>query len=162
MRAAVGACLGVAAGALFTLGAVLVLDDGDSGSDGGDSSLAGSVAPTADSAADRGGDVLVFLDQDVTDAQRQSIEAWLDRHPEVASIEYWDQAESLAEARRLFRHNPEMLAKIDANPEAIPASYRLALTTAGLGSAGRIAVDADGLPGVLRSVVPKGRATQAP
>src|SRR5262245_39434486 len=85
VRAAVGACFGVAAGALFTLGAVLVLDDGGSGSDGDDRTLAGVVAPTADSAADRGGDVLVFLDQDVTDAQRQSIEAWLDGRPEIAS-----------------------------------------------------------------------------
>jgi cell division protein FtsX len=123
--------------------------------------LAADAAPAWDSswptpepptAADRGGDVLVFLDDDLTDAERQAVVAELDARSEVASYEYWDEAASLAEARELFRDDAEMLEKLD-NGTTVPTSYRLTLNDIDRVSAGRLALDLEDLPGVLETVV---------
>jgi FtsX extracellular domain len=152
MRAVIAGLGGVLIGGLLALGAAATIDEGGSGSEAREDDAIGGMAPTSTSVDGRDGDVLVFLDRGVTDSQRQSIEASLDNHPEVASYEYWDHAESVAEARRLFSDNAEMLAKIDKDPDLIPASYRVILTSAGLGSAGRIAADVEDRPGVLEAV----------
>jgi hypothetical protein len=156
MKPAVTAIGGVVVGAIVTLGvAAFVLDDEGSGSGsvGRDDAVTGT-APTTSStvdrdgaAVDRGGDVIVFLDRSVTESQQQSIEAWLDAQPEIASYEYWDQAESTAEARRLFRDNSEMLAKIDRGVW-VPTSYRIRLASCDLVVLSRIVRDAEARPGV--------------
>lgn len=108
--------------------------------------------PEPATAVDRGGDVLVFLDEDLTDAERQAVVAELDARSEVATYEYWDEAASLAEARDMFRDDAEMLEKLD-NGATVPTSYRLTLTDVDRVSAGRLALDLENLPGVLEAVV---------
>jgi FtsX extracellular domain len=124
----------------------------------GPESRAGGAVDVADVVSrtppERGSDVLVFLAPDVTDAQRTAIEAELDDHPQVASYDYWDHEESVAEALRLFREHAEMLAKIDSDPQVILSSYRVVLTSGALVDAGRLANEAEAWPGVKEAVVP--------
>jgi cell division protein FtsX len=89
----------------------------------------------------------VFLDRDVTEAERQGLEAAIDNHPQVASHEFWDQAESLAEARRIFRNHAEML---------VPSSIRITLTHADPATAGQVAADLQDQPGVMQVTIVKG------
>jgi cell division protein FtsX len=100
--------------------------------------------------------VLVFLDRRVTDDERRGIEAVLDDHPQVADYGFWNQAESLAEARRLFSGNAEMLAKLDRDPGIIPSSYPITLTSADPQSAGRVVADLESRPGVMQMRVVQG------
>jgi cell division protein FtsX len=151
MRTAAAVLAGVIAGLLVAIGLVVTLGPGDSASR--EDRVAGGTAPTSTTAVDRGGDVLVFLDRWVTDDERRGIEAVLDDHAQVADYQFWDQTESLAEARRLFSGNAEMLAKLDQDPGIIPSSYRITLTSADPQSAGRVVADLDGRAGVKEMTV---------
>lgn len=100
MKPAVAAIGGVVASVVVALGiAAFVLDDDGADRGAGDRDAATGTAPPTTAEVDRGGDVIVFLQREVTDAQRQSIEALLDTQPEIASYEYWNQERSTAEAR---------------------------------------------------------------
>jgi FtsX extracellular domain len=122
-----------------------------SGDDDGVAEMMAAQESAADEPADRGGHVLVFLAEGVTDEQRQAIEAALAR-PEVEDYEYWDAEASLAEARRIFADDPEMLEKVDGGVQ-VPQSYRLLLSDPDLPTATVVQGDLQGLPGVLRVVI---------
>jgi cell division protein FtsX len=113
--------------------------------------LATHEPATVDEQADRGGHVLVFLVEGVTDEQRQAIEAALAR-PDVEDYEYWDAEASLAEARQLFADDPEMLEKLDGGFH-VPESYRLVLRDSDRPTATVVQGDLQGLPGVLQVVI---------
>jgi FtsX extracellular domain len=102
--------------------------------------------------ADRGGHILVFLVEGVSDGERQGVEAALDARQEVEAYEYWNAEASRAEARRLFRDDPEMLAKIDEGVH-IPESYRLLLRDPSRPNAMVVSSHLEGLPGVLQVVI---------
>jgi hypothetical protein len=151
MRTAAAALGGVVTGLLIAAGFVVARDDDPAGR--GAPEAAADVATTAPPPADRSGDVLVFLDQGVSDEDRRGIEAVLDADPRVAGYEYWDNAESVEEARRLFSRNAEMLAKIEREPELIPSSYRLTVIDGDWQAAGRLAAELEDLPGVRETAV---------
>jgi FtsX extracellular domain len=163
MKTALAVLGGLVAGLAMAGGAFVALSD--DGSDGDDTPAAGdkerpSPPPVATDQtaaalgpATRGGEVIVFLDLDVSDEERRGVEEALDADPEVVAYEYWDQEESLAEARRLFQNNGKMLATINESPEIIPASYRLDVAGTDVESAGRVALDLEELPGVDRTTV---------
>jgi FtsX extracellular domain len=160
MKTALAVLGGLAAGLVIAGGAFVALGDEDAGDDPpvpGDRERP-SPSVTDQPAADlgvptRGGEVIVFLDGDVSDEERRGVESALEAHPDVVAYEYWDHEESLAEARTLFRDNGEMLAKITEQPEIIPASYRLDVAGDDVESAGRVTLDLEGLPGVMRATV---------
>jgi hypothetical protein len=120
------------------LAAPATLPDDESGSD--------------DQGVDRGGHVLVFLIEGVSDAERRGIEVVLDAQEDVEDYEYWNAEASRAEARRLFRDDAEMLAKIDAGVH-VPESYRLLLRDPSRPNATIVSSHLDGLPGVLQVTI---------
>lgn len=69
-------------------------------------------------------EVIAFLKSDVTPAQRQAIEQFVDANPDVGRWRYVDLRESKAEALRLFRANDAMRTKVEQGTR-IPDSYRL-------------------------------------
>jgi cell division transport system permease protein len=74
-------------------------------------------------------ELIAFLKTEITPEQRDAIEASLDDNPEVSSVEYVDRDESHAEAMRLFERNEAMRAKLEADPELVPDSYRVTPTS---------------------------------
>jgi hypothetical protein len=131
--------LAIGAGATVVVGdnelaAPAVLPDDESGADA--------------QAVDRGGHVLVFLVEGVSEAERRGIEAVIHGLDAVEDYEYWNAEASVAEARRLFRENSEMLEKIDAGVH-IPESYRLLLRDPSTPNAMVVSSHFEGLPGVL-------------
>lgn len=72
----------------------------------------------------------VFLDDVVTDAERQAIRQLLDRSPEVASVVVVSKEEALARFGAEFPELGDVTASLDANP--FPASFDVRLTEAGM------------------------------
>ena len=70
-------------------------------------------------------EVIAFLKTDITQEQRDAIEATIDDNAEVGEWRYVDRDESHAEAMRLFERNAAMKAKLEASPDLVPDSYRL-------------------------------------
>jgi cell division transport system permease protein len=70
-------------------------------------------------------EVIAFLKVDVTQEQRDAIEATIEENPEVGRWRYVDREESHAEAMRLFDRNDAMRTKLEASPDLVPDSYRL-------------------------------------
>jgi cell division protein FtsX len=161
VRTAAAVLGGVVVGLIVAIGLVVTLGRNDSSRrESAATGGAGAVSTSSSATSiDRDGHVLVFLERDVTEAERQTIEAALDNHPQVAGHEFWDQADSLAEARRLFRNNAEMLAKLDRDPGIIPSSYRITLTHADPASAGRVVADFQDQPGVMQVTIVQGSLT---
>ena len=147
-RAVTGlACL--VAGAVLGAGAMALVGRDDGGADTPPSED-GAAAPAEE--VDRGGHVLVFLVDGVTEEQRRGIEAALDTHADVEDYEYWDAEASVAEARQILAGDPEMLARVDAGLP-VPESYRLLLREPDLPRATVVRGDLQGLPGVRQVVI---------
>lgn len=134
-------------GLAIALAVVLVNDRGS----GGAASGVASGSDTTSTTIYREGDVIVFLELDISPEQSAAIEQVLVGHTVVAEYEYWDHAASLDEARRLFRDNAQMLAKLETQPELVPPSYRVTLVQADTPSAAELIVALDGLAGVLQA-----------
>ena len=73
--------------------------------------------------------VIVFLERDIPNETKDALETELKNHPNVASVDYMDTEESMAEYRRIFENNPAMLAEGENNPELVPTSFRVAPST---------------------------------
>lgn len=137
------------AGLAVALAIVLSNDGGSGNGTQRSASASGRVTSPTD---DREGDVIVFLESDITSEQSAAIEQVLASSPLVAQFEYWDQAMSHEEALHLFRDSPEMMAKLQASPELVPASYRATLVEDDVPSATELILAFDGVAGVLRTV----------
>jgi FtsX extracellular domain len=160
VRTAAAVLGGVVVGLIVAIGLVVTLGRNDSSRrESAATSGAGAVSTSSAPSIDRDGHVLVLLERDITEAERQTIEAALDNHPQVAGHEFWGQANSLTEARQLFRNNAEMLAKLDRDPGIIPSSYRITLTHADPASAGRVVADFQDEPGVMQVTIVQGSLT---
>jgi cell division transport system permease protein len=71
-------------------------------------------------------EVIAFLKPDVSDDQLAAIRTMLDESPDVDDDwKYVNREESHAEAMRLFERNEAMKAKLEADPELVPDSYRM-------------------------------------
>jgi FtsX extracellular domain len=161
VRTAAAMLGGLVVGLIVAIGLVVTLGRNDSPRRESAAMSGAGGASTSSSAVsiDRDGHVLVFLDRDVTEAERHNIEAALDNHPQVSSHAFWDQAESLAEARRLFRNHAEMLAKLDRDPEMVPSSFRITLTHPDPATAGRVVANFQDQPGVMQVTIVQGSLT---
>ncbi len=143
------ALIGLMVGLAIALAVVLMNDGGPGNGTPRAASAADDVMLPTD---DRDGDVIVFLEHDITPEQSTAIEQVLASSPRVAQFEYWDHAMSHEEALQLFRDNPEMLAKLQASPELVPASYRVTLVEDDIPSATELILALDGVAGVLQTV----------
>lgn len=72
-----------------------------------------------------GVELIVFLQRDISEDQTDALEAKLNDHPEVDTVRFVDLNESREEAERLFARNDEMLERIRADEDLVPASYRI-------------------------------------
>jgi cell division transport system permease protein len=94
-------------------------------------------------------EVIAFLRTDVTQEQRDAIEASLDENAEIQEWHYVDREKSHDEAMRLFEHNEAMKAKLEANPELVPDSYRLTPAESGVNLMESVGAQLKDQPGVL-------------
>jgi hypothetical protein len=92
VRTAAAVLGGVVVGLIVAIGLVVTLGRNDSSRRESAATSGASAVSTSSSAPsiDRDGHVLVFLERDITEAERQTIEAALDSHPQVAGHEFWD------------------------------------------------------------------------
>ena len=71
-------------------------------------------------------EVSIFLDREVTDAQRDEVPAVLDRIPLVENVVYESKAEAYRRFQLQFEDQPDLLANV--TEDALPESYRVKLT----------------------------------
>lgn len=73
----------------------------------------------------RGGiEFIVYLNPEVTEDQRASIERDLTSNPEVEDATFVNQDETYEEFKRLFQDSPQLVETVE--PEILPPSYRVA------------------------------------
>jgi cell division transport system permease protein len=68
---------------------------------------------------------IVFMQPNITPAQRTALRDTLNHDPAIKRIKYVDQKEALAEFRKIFRDQPELLQSVDQDPSILPASFRV-------------------------------------
>jgi cell division transport system permease protein len=71
-------------------------------------------------------EVSIFLRGDVTDAQRQAIDAAITANPLVSNKTYETQAEAYARFKELWQDSPDFVKSI--GPNSLPESFRVKLT----------------------------------
>jgi cell division protein FtsX len=102
-------------------------------------------------------DVAVFLRNDVTEPQKQAIEARLHTVPSAAGVTFQTREEAYARFKETFKDSPELIATI--TPEALPESFRF--TLADRAAAEPILAELRQLPGVDEVTMPP-KATPSP
>ena len=70
-------------------------------------------------------EVAVFLNRDISEEERRSIEKDLQAMPEVGSVQYESKLEAFEAFKELFRDEPEIVAA--TTPDALPESFRVKL-----------------------------------
>ena len=66
-------------------------------------------------------EVSIYLQDEVTPAQREAVTSQLDASPEVESYQYLDKAAAFARFKELFKGNPQLVNQ--ATQEDLPATY---------------------------------------
>jgi len=66
-------------------------------------------------------EVSIYLQDEVTPAQREGVTSQLDASPEVESYEYLDKAAAFARFKELFKGNPQLVNQ--ATEDDLPATY---------------------------------------
>ncbi|CAA9230950.1 MAG: Assymetric_cell_division_FstX [uncultured Corynebacteriales bacterium] len=66
-------------------------------------------------------EVSIYLQDEVTPAQREAVTSQLDGSPEVESYQYLDKAAAFARFKELFKGNPQLVNQ--ATQEDLPATY---------------------------------------
>jgi cell division transport system permease protein len=69
--------------------------------------------------------VIVFVKRDISQHDKDTLEAQIKEHPDVKSVRYMDSDASMKEFKKLFRGNPAMLEEGDKNPDLVPNSFRV-------------------------------------
>jgi cell division protein FtsX len=70
--------------------------------------------------------VIIYLDRDVEDDDRDEIEAALLEHPLVEQVEFESQEEAYEKFQDTFSDNPDLVDSTDA--DSLPSSFRIKLT----------------------------------
>ncbi|HYI61756.1 MAG TPA: permease-like cell division protein FtsX [Acidimicrobiales bacterium] len=91
-------------------------------------------------------ELIVFLDPDISTAQREALAASLDDNPEVQDFHYVNQQQAFEEARELFEDQPttqQLLREAD-----VPPSFRITPTNPDVQSVNSLRDVYEGEPGV--------------
>lgn len=88
--------------------------------------------------------VVIYLKDDIGDAQRQSLETQLRAEPGVVSVAYSSKSDALSQLRAQFSDRPALIQAVEGNP--LPASYQVVLKDPG--SAASFARQVSSLEGV--------------
>jgi cell division transport system permease protein len=70
-------------------------------------------------------EVAVYLNDGISQADRERIQTVLTRMPEVAKVQYESKEQAFARFEELFKNQPELANNV--SPDALPASYRVQL-----------------------------------
>ena len=70
----------------------------------------------------------VFMNVEATDGQIADVRSSLNTDPDVKSFRFFDKQDALAEFKRIFRKDPDLVKNITA--DALPTSYRIVPETA--------------------------------
>jgi len=97
------------------------------------------------------GEVIVFLEQDIDEAERAAIASVIEADSRAQSYRYLDEEDSMAEFERLFAESEEMLERAREHPENLPTSFRVVPAAEDRAAIEAMADDLDALPGVLRA-----------
>lgn len=100
---------------------------------------------------EEGVEVVVFVNRNIEQADKDKLEDKLNAHPNVSAVAYMDEDESMEEYKRIFANNPAMLAEGEKNPELVPTSFRVTPSTKDPQSILSMTEVFSTEPGVLRS-----------
>jgi len=78
---------------------------------------------------EEGVEVVVFVNRNIEQADKDKLEDKLTAHPNVSAVDYMDEDESMEEYNRIFANNPAMLAEGEKNPDLVPTSFRVTPST---------------------------------
>ncbi|MDQ3956536.1 MAG: permease-like cell division protein FtsX [Actinomycetota bacterium] len=70
-------------------------------------------------------EISAYLEENITDGERQTLTDELSEMPQVEAIDYISQADALEEFQRQFRSQPELFEVLDE--DSLPASIRVSL-----------------------------------
>jgi cell division transport system permease protein len=70
-------------------------------------------------------EISAYLEENITEGERQALVDELAENPRVEAIDYIDQAEALEEFKRQFRSQPELFEVLEE--DSLPASIRVSL-----------------------------------
>jgi cell division transport system permease protein len=68
-------------------------------------------------------EIPVFLNDDITDAQRASLDAWLRSDPRLRQVRYESRETAYEKFRQMYRHAPDLVAAV--KPGQLPESFRI-------------------------------------
>jgi len=68
-------------------------------------------------------EIRVFLKDEVTSEERDSLERFIKKMPEVKSVKYISKEQALEEFKEMYKDNPDMLKEIEGNP--LPAEFKV-------------------------------------
>ncbi len=71
-------------------------------------------------------EITLFLDDDVTDAQRTSLDRWLRSDARVQQARYESRETAYETFKQMYRHAPDLVAAI--KPGQLPEAFRVTLT----------------------------------
>lgn len=91
-------------------------------------------------------ELIIFLNPEITEPQREALAASLDDNPEVKDFHYVDQKEAYEEARELFADQP--VTRDILREEDVPPSYRVTPTNPDFESVGALREIYEGEAGV--------------
>jgi cell division transport system permease protein len=80
----------------------------------------------ATSMKERVDEVRVFLKENVTVEERSSMQAFIQKMPEVKSVKYISKEDALAEFKKMYKDEQSLLAEIEGNP--LPAEFKVRMT----------------------------------
>ncbi|MDD9368694.1 MAG: permease-like cell division protein FtsX [Acidimicrobiales bacterium] len=95
-------------------------------------------------------EVIAFLKADITEEQRDAIQASIEDNPEVGDFDYVDREQSHAEAMRLFERNEAMRTKLEASPDLVPDSFRMRPASSDINLMNSLGEQLAAEPGVLQ------------
>ncbi|MCU1353041.1 MAG: hypothetical protein JWM05_2250 [Acidimicrobiales bacterium] len=91
---------------------------------------------------------IVFMQPDVSPAQRTALQRQLADNPDIKRVKYVDQKASLAEARKIFKDQPTLLQPIEDDPSILPTSFRVTPRNSDVRSVDSLKRFYEGRPGV--------------
>jgi len=80
----------------------------------------------ATSMKERVDEVRVFLKDNVTVAERSSMQSFIQKMPEVKSVKYISKEDALAEFKTMYKDEKSLLDEIEGNP--LPAEFKVRMT----------------------------------
>lgn len=70
-------------------------------------------------------EIVAFVERNITQRRLDALEQTLSHDPRIATVDYVDVEEAMAEYRRVFAGNEAMLEEAERSPELVPTYFRV-------------------------------------